>query len=176
MNSIPPSSNQEPTSWAKCSSCKKPLSFGARYYLCSVSTCRHSRTGLKFCSVPCWDAHLGFANHRSSFAEEAVGPSKEAYEASLSEEQPIAERQPVKKIVSPTPTPSSETTALPQTDTLIVVSKVKQLIREQSQFNTSECCIKALTEKVVVEAMNAIERARAAGRKTVMGRDVTWGE
>ena len=66
-----------------------------------------------------------------------------------------------------------KTKTIPKTDTLVVVSKVKDLIREQSEFNTSQCCIDALTEKVVRECLNAIEKAKAAGRKTVMGRDFT---
>ncbi|MBF0103847.1 MAG: hypothetical protein HQM16_00855 [Deltaproteobacteria bacterium] len=59
-----------------------------------------------------------------------------------------------------------------KTDTLVVVSKVKQLIKDQSGFNTSTCCIDALTQKVVDECLKAMEHATAAGRKTVMGRDV----
>ena len=67
---------------------------------------------------------------------------------------------------------SASTTELPQTDTLIVVSKVKKLIREQSGFNTSEDCVQALTRKVVEECLKGIEHTKAAGRKTVMARDI----
>ena len=55
--------------------------------------------------------------------------------------------------------------------TLVVVSKVKKLIRERSSLNTSQCAIDALTQKVVNECSKAIEHAKTAGRKTVMGRD-----
>ncbi len=165
--------------WKKCSSCKKEIPFGAAYYLCSVSTCRHKRTGLRFCSVGCWDAHLGYANHRSSYAVEEKAPSREE-SARLEEEDassPVPTRDPVKRVVAnpisaPVPAPAA-TLKLPQTDTLVVVSKVKQLIREQSEFNTSECCIDALTRKVVEKCLKGIENARAAGRKTVMGRDIS---
>ncbi|MBP9838034.1 MAG: hypothetical protein KBC84_04915 [Proteobacteria bacterium] len=60
--------------WTKCSICKKGIPFGAKYFLCNVSTCKNPRTGLKFCSTDCWDAHLGNARHRESWAEEAVAP------------------------------------------------------------------------------------------------------
>lgn len=60
--------------WKPCNICKKPIAFRAAYYLCSVSTCRAKRTGLVFCSVSCYDGHLGFARHRSSYCEEEVAP------------------------------------------------------------------------------------------------------
>lgn len=168
-----------PTFWKKCSSCKKEIAFGSPYYLCSVSTCRHKRTGLRFCSVGCWDAHLGYANHRSSFAEETRAPSKSEYERILAEDPDERPREPVKKIIEASAATTSipaatrpATTAFPSTEVLVVVSKVKQLIKDQSEFNTSACCIDALTKKVVKECLSAIEHARAAGRKTVMGRDV----
>lgn len=58
-----------------------------------------------------------------------------------------------------------------QVETLIVVSKVKAFIRAQSQMNTSQCAIEALTQKVAKACLAGIEHAQAAGRKTVMGRD-----
>lgn len=61
--------------WKRCNICKRPIGYKSRYYLCSVSTCRSKRTGLTFCSVECWDGHLGFANHRSSYAEEKISPA-----------------------------------------------------------------------------------------------------
>jgi len=168
MNDVAPEQNY----WKKCSTCKKEIPFEAKYFLCSVSTCRHERTGYRFCSVGCWDAHLGYANHRSAFAEEMNAPSRDSTftgNADLS-------RQPIKKIVPsvsvPMPTVKSATSRLPATDTLGVVSKIKQFIREQSGFNTSECCIEALTKKTVEECLKGIERAKVAGRKTVMGRDI----
>jgi histone H3/H4 len=159
-----------PTFWKRCSSCKKDIGFSSRYYLCSVSTCRHPRTGMRFCSVPCWDAHLGFANHRGgAWAEEVTSPSLEAY---LRETEP---RAPTKKVVdAPSKSiPSTGGTVKErEIDTLVVVSKVKKLIVDESGFSTSQCCIDALTERVVQECRKAIEHARAAGRKTVMGRDI----
>ena len=56
--------------------------------------------------------------------------------------------------------------------TLVVVSKVKKMIRETAGLNTSKCCIDALTQKVQAICNQAIEHAKADGRKTVMGRDI----
>ncbi len=168
-----------PTNWSRCSNCKKEIPFSSLYYLCSVSTCRHKRTGLKFCSVPCWDAHLGYANHRESWAEEARSPSKSEFLAELKTESstPAQPRSPIKKVISPSPSsPSSPATAqaqaLPPVETLVVVSRVKDLINQQSQFNTSQCCIDALTKVVLTECLRGIEKAKLAGRRTVMGRDI----
>ncbi len=63
------------TAWKKCSTCKKDIPFGAKYYTCSVSTCRNKKVGLVFCSSLCWDGHLGFGRHREAWAEEETAPS-----------------------------------------------------------------------------------------------------
>lgn len=159
------------TYWKKCSTCKKELPFGAAYYICSVSTCQGQRTGLNFCSVECWDAHLGFARHRDAGALDAKAPTREQYLATL-EDEPAPE---ARKILVRTPAPASSLNSSDDdahVDTLVVVSKVKQFIRDKSEMNTSQCAIDALTEKVVQECKRAIENARASGRKTVMGRDI----
>jgi hypothetical protein len=171
----------ERTFWKRCSSCKKELGFGTKHYLCSVSTCRGKRTGLVFCSVPCWDAHLGFARHRSSFAEEATSPSKEEFLELLAEDggEPVPRKIIVDTSTAKGPSPASgpvntgrSTVKLPgKVDTLVVVSKVKKLIHDLSEFNTSQCAIDALTERVAAACAEGIDNARTAGRKTVMGRD-----
>lgn len=69
----------KPDFWKKCNSCKKSVGFRVKYYVCSVSTCTRKRTGLVFCSVSCWDAHVPGMNHRESWAEERTSPSLEAY-------------------------------------------------------------------------------------------------
>ena len=58
---------------------------------------------------------------------------------------------------------------------LVVVSKVKQFIRNQSGFNTSASAVEALTQIVEKECLKAIEKARGEGRKTVMDRDFHEG-
>lgn len=164
------SSDTDQNQWKRCSSCKKSISFGEPYQVCSVSTCRGSRKGLVFCSVACWDSHLGFANHRESWAEERRAPSKEEY----SREQDSSENQPAakKRIIRQPSAPLKQESSKYKGDTLVVVSKVKKFIQEQSGYNTSQCGIDALTKKVAEECLKAIEKARLAERKTVMGRDI----
>jgi hypothetical protein len=166
----------QPQFWKRCSTCKKEIAFSSPYFICSVSTCRQGRGALQFCSSDCWDAHLGFARHREAWAEDACSPSREEFLASGGTEEP---RAPVRKIVEPrqsTPLSvgtSADAPVIPDhLETLVVVSKVKQLIRERSDFNTSQCCIDALTKKVAEAALRGIEEARSLGRRTVMGRDI----
>ena len=158
----------EQTFWKKCSSCKKIIGFGSAYFTCSVSTCNTKKLGLVFCSVNCWDAHLGFANHRSADAIEEHAPSRSAFLESLANVE--EHEKPHRRIVPPQQT--SHKIPTEEIETLVVVSKVKKLIRDRSDFNTSECCIDALTDKVVEICMKGIDQARSAGRKTVMGRDI----
>jgi histone H3/H4 len=56
-------------------------------------------------------------------------------------------------------------------DLLVVASKVKQYIKEKSQMNTSASTLEALTAVVKTACDQAISRAQADGRKTVMDRD-----
>ena len=57
-------------------------------------------------------------------------------------------------------------------DILVVASKVKQYIKEKSQMNTSASTLDALSEVVKKACDEAISKAQADGRKTVMDRDV----
>ena len=160
--------------WEKCSSCKKGIPFGAKYFLCSVSTCRQARTGVRFCTPECWDAHLGTARHREAWAEEAFAPKSATASPPASITPPKDERAPVRRIVESRPSvATAPEPSLPSNlETLVVVSKVKQLIRDKSDFSTSQCCIDALTKKVAEAALKGIEHAESMGRKTVMGRDI----
>jgi histone H3/H4 len=56
-------------------------------------------------------------------------------------------------------------------DTLVVVSKIKALIKARGDMNTSGSVAEALTKIVERECLKAIEKAKAEGRKTVMDRD-----
>ena len=56
-------------------------------------------------------------------------------------------------------------------DVLIVVSKLKAYVRAASGMNTSDNVIEKLSDRVRALCDQAIEQARAAGRKTVMDRD-----
>jgi histone H3/H4 len=57
-------------------------------------------------------------------------------------------------------------------ETLVVASKTKDYIRKASGgMNTSSAVINVLSEKVRALCDQAIARAKADGRKTVMDRD-----
>ena len=55
---------------------------------------------------------------------------------------------------------------------LVVSSKIKRLVREKGDFNTSAETLDALSQRVEKMCLDAIERARADGRKTVKARDI----
>lgn len=120
--------------------------------------------------MPCWDEHRAVFGHRSAWAEEERSPTTGNAVAA-------GERAPKRTVISPHSLGSvNEHSAIRATgavsyDTLVVVSKVKKLVRDLSDYNTSQCAIDALTEKVVQECKKAVASARASGRKTVMGRD-----
>ena len=83
--------------WRRCSSCKTPIAFGASYWVCNVSTCNRPRTGLFFCTVSCWDAHLSVVNHRESWALERRAPSRAEWEGERAQQRtplPPPPRQP----------------------------------------------------------------------------------
>ncbi len=142
--------------WRKCSSCKKSISFNTTYYECSVSTCTGLRTGYVFCSVACWEVHLPGAKHRSAGAVEKK-----------------SETGPKRILVSgggPTTTPAATRSSMSH-EVLVVVSKMKQYIKDISDMNTAEDVNQILSDKIRSECEKAIQHAQADGRKTVMARD-----
>lgn len=88
--------------WRRCSSCKKSIGYRTKYWVCNVSTCNRKRTGLVFCDVSCWDAHVPMMNHRESWAEERQAPSLEEWQKILS-----GEDKPVRKRVEKAPEPAA---------------------------------------------------------------------
>lgn len=56
-------------------------------------------------------------------------------------------------------------------EVLVVVSKMKQYIKDLSDMNTAEDVNQVLSHKIRFECEKAIENARQDGRKTVMARD-----
>ena len=149
--------------WHPCSSCKNPILHGQRYYKCSVSTCNTARFNLVFCSVACWDAHAPGMNHRSSAgAIEMRAPG-----------EPLAPRSPV----PPRPVEPERRLARPNEparepdEVLIIASRLKDYIRDQSEFNCSADVMDELSAIVRDLTRDAIRQARAEGRRTVMGRD-----
>ena len=56
-------------------------------------------------------------------------------------------------------------------DVLVVASKIKALIKKESEMNTAASVMDALSKVVEREIKKAIERAKTEKRKTVMDRD-----
>ena len=95
MSSVPesPESPESNDYWKKCNSCKKPIGYSAKYWVCNVSTCNRKRTGLVFCNVSCWDAHVPMMNHRETWAEEKRAPTREEWQRILSgDDKPVRKR------------------------------------------------------------------------------------
>lgn len=57
-------------------------------------------------------------------------------------------------------------------DVLVVTSKVKKMVREKAQMNTSQETIDQLSKAVERLIERGIESAKADKRKTLMGRDI----
>ena len=162
--------------WKRCSVCKKEIAFGGSYYVCSVSTCNRKRTGLTFCSVDCWDAHLPTVRHRSDAgAIEETAPSRAealAAEAAAARPAPPA-AEPRRSVPAGQEMGGARAgEGTMPTDVLVVASKVKQYIRDRSGMNTSASTMEALTRCVIALCEKGIENAREAERKTVMDRDI----
>lgn len=155
--------------WRKCSTCKKDIVLGSPYYECSVSTCTGQRTGYVFCSVNCWEVHLPGARHRDAGAVEKRAPA-------TVDVRPDTAAGP-RRILVNSPASSAAPAAVVRQgspmsqEVLVVVSKMKQYIRDISEMNTAEEVNRVLSDLIRTECEKAITRARADGRKTVMARD-----
>jgi len=57
-------------------------------------------------------------------------------------------------------------------DVLVVTSKVKKLIKEKGDMNTSAETIAVLSQAIERLCLKGVESAKADGRKTVMSRDI----
>jgi hypothetical protein len=182
--------------WRRCSSCKAPIVFEAGYWACNVSTCNRPRTGLVFCSVSCWDAHLAVVNHRQSWAVERRAPSREEWAREQAAERPPADSTTPGSASgggAPSPPAGSATgdrsaaagstprRILPppaprkpdplEHEVLVVLSKLKAYVRARSGMNTSDRVAGPLSDALRELADRAIEKARTEGRKTLLDRD-----
>jgi histone H3/H4 len=164
--------------WRRCSGCKKEIGFDETYWVCSVSTCNRKRTGMFFCSVSCWEAHLPMMRHREAYAVEKRSPSAAAWQRAKQEETARAEPEPgrvettrnpaaARRKIAPRPRDDDE---LPR-DILIVVSKLKKYIKARSGMNTSDAVTGVLSDHVRRLCDQAIRTAAEDGRKTVLDRD-----
>jgi hypothetical protein len=132
-----------------------------------------------FCTVSCWDSHLGVVRHRESWALERRAPSAAEWER----EQQAAANAPAMTSSSAGASPSerSPRRVLPapeprkpdpiEDDVLVVMSKLKNYVRARSGFSTSDRVAAPLSEALRALCDRAIDKARAEGRKTVLDRD-----
>jgi hypothetical protein len=177
------SNEQDSNQWRRCSSCKKPIVFGADYYVCNVSTCnRVGPKGFVFCTVSCWDAHLGIVRHRESWAVDAKAPTRAEFERSPGQTPRAApttkKRDPAKREsrrIIPDARPTSRPAKadggdLPR-ETLIVISKLKQYVKAKAGISCSDRVAGPLSDAVRRLCDEAIEIALADERKTLLDRD-----
>lgn len=161
------------STWRLCNICKTPIAYQAKYYVCSVSTCNRKRTGMTFCSMPCFDAHLPMMRHRDAWAEEERAPTRE--QALAAEREDAAEQadeaaaaagaaQAVRRMAQ-APVDTSDP------DVLIVVSKLKKFIKTTSGMNTSDNVFPVLSKHLRELSVAALRQAATDGRKTVLDRD-----
>lgn len=160
--------------WRRCNMCKNPIGYEQKIFECSVSTCRQKRTGMVFCSLPCWEAHLPMMRHRDAWAEDGKAPSQAEAEASTeaAAEKTVtdaAHKEAVSRRVVPAPAAMGDD-ELPK-EILIVASKLKKYIRARSGMNTSEDVLSVLSDHIRKVCHRAISHAAEDGRKTVKGRD-----
>ena len=159
-------------SWRVCSSCRSSLDYGQVYWECSVSTCTRKRTGLFFCSVSCWEAHLPEARHREAWAVEKKAPTREKWQAQLAEEEAkeaTRSESAARRTVSPTKNAAGQ--ELPR-DVLVVVTKIKKYIKARSGLNTSDGVMELLSDELRRICDRAIRVAEGNVRKTVLDRDM----
>lgn len=146
------------------------MDYGVVYWNCSVSTCKSKRTGLTFCSLPCWEAHVPGMRHRDAWAEEQTAPTRAQLEEQRGQQEKKEAAAAQRRIVSAEPLPSLSTDGLPD-DVLVVASKLKKYIKARSGMNTSDSVLQALSDVVRAECDAAIQRAAQDGRRTLMDRD-----
>jgi histone H3/H4 len=154
---------ETPATWRHCSRCKQAIACGSTYLVCSVSTCNRARTGLVFCSLDCWDAHVPVAGHRDAHAEELTAPAT----PDGAVEKPDDERKVGKRRIAPV---KQRDPSLPK-DTLVISKALKEYIRAAGDMRTSDAVVEVLSDKLRDLCDRAIERAKQDGRKTVLDRD-----
>lgn len=169
----------EDGTWKRCNICKSPIAYQAEYFVCTVSTCNRKRTGLNFCSLPCFEAHLPTARHRDAWAERQRAPSASEWRASLAAEAApaasapaanasTAAQSPEPQRARPAPTPEGNAD---EREILVVVSKLKKYVRDWSGMNTSDAAMHVLSDHLRELCREATRQAGADGRRTLLDRD-----
>lgn len=156
-----------------CNICKKPIPYGAKFYRCSVSTCNSKRFPFHLCSLDCFSAHAPEARHRDAWAEEDRAPTREQEEKARAEAAAAAsasEERRAARMVGVGAPPAGLASDAPR-DVLVVVSKLKAYVKARGDMSTSDAVVDVLSDHLRNVCDQAIEKARVAGRKTVMDRD-----
>jgi hypothetical protein len=165
--------------WKHCNICKKPIAYRADYLVCSVSTCNRKRTGLIFCSLPCFDAHLPTARHRDAWAEQEKAPTQSEWQATLaSEAAAAAPRVAEQRVAQPAAAPGAAGPEAAKSggvtddhEVLVVVSKLKKYVRDWSGMNTSDNAMAVLSDHLRELCREATRQAGLDSRRTVLDRD-----
>ena len=169
----------EPEFFRLCTTCKKPIAFGADYLQCSVSTCNRNKLAQFFCTLTCWDAHLPEARHRDAWAEPMKALTREAFRREQQEDRDREARSTARESAMSDDAEkrrrmvgvSASAAAEVPEEVLVVVSKLKAYVKARSGMNTSDGVTDVLSAKLRRLCDAAIEVARADGRKTVLDRD-----
>lgn len=168
--------------WKRCSTCRKDIAFGATYYVCSVSTCNRKRTGLTFCSVECFEAHLPMMRHREAGAVEEQAPTKAEHAKTQAESGdgggrrrvvPSADSgsdRPRRRVVASAPAAANDDGAAPR-EVLVVASRFKAYVKARFGMNTSDGVLDPVSDHLRRICHEAADNARAEGRKTILDRD-----
>jgi len=178
--------------WRHCNMCKAGIGFEAEYFTCSVSTCNRKRTGLFFCSLACFEAHLLTARYRDAWAERQRSPSVAAARAEREAEERDAAAEaeaeahaagplagaPQRRLVAPARPVAASAAGEDEpsesgADVLIVVSKLKKYVRDRSGMNTSDGVVPILSDHLRELCREAIRQAGQDGRRTLLDRDFT---
>jgi len=184
--------------WRRCSNCKSEIGLGAKYWICSVSTCQRVRASIQFCKPDCWAVHNEIENHRDGWAVERLAPknAEPAPSAPPSPSSasprpsapPSAARASTATASTATASTATASTATASTatastatastatadgsDILVVASRFKDFLSETHGLRCSDEVLPVLSEHLRRLARESIETARRAGRKTVLDRDV----
>ncbi len=110
------------------------------------------------------------ARHRDAAAIEANAPTFAQWQQELEAPDDTAAPPAVRRFAQTTTNATVTKTQVPK-EILVVASKLKDYIRLRSEMNTSAGVMEILSDKLRELCDEAIDRARVAGRKTVMDRD-----
>lgn len=152
--------------------------------MCSVSSCTKVRAPTQFCKPDCWAVHEEVAFHKNAWAVEHIAPKTPDAPLERESQPPKTaspSRPPERSLPSPPSRPSSAAAPSPsapgadggEDDVLVVVSRLKEMIKNESNgMSTSDQVIEPFSNHVRRLADLAIESAHKSARKTILDRDV----